>query len=178
MAKRRKTKTVRRRRRVGAAKLNANNPIIKFGSIAAGYFLADKINAPIDKLVGSKLDGKIVAGAEVAGGYLLAFKGRKSLVKQILGGALIGAGAKKAMASFGIGGIGPYGRVPVVGSAVGPYGRVPVIGAKRIGQYSPNASLNGYTPNGSLGTRQKIVGSVSNASGSGLTHTAGSDYMN
>lgn len=158
MAKRRsKKRSSGRRRRVGAA-LNPNNPLVKFGSIALGYFLGDKINQPIEKMVGTKLDGKIVAGAEVGIGFMLAFRGKKTMVKSLAGGVLIGAGAKKAMAEFGIGGIGPYGRVPVL---AGAYGNVPVLaGSRNMGSYTPNNSLNGYTPNMSLNGKQRVMGAV------------------
>lgn len=182
MAKRRKTRRTSRRRRVGAATLTASNPIVKFGSIAVGYLMADNINKPIQKMIDkAKIDVQptTVGGVEAGVGYLLAFvMKKKTMLKQVVGGALIGAGIKKVLSESGVGGIGPYGRVPVVGGAVGPYGRVPVLGTKRMGAYSPNASLNGYSPNGSLNGKQKIVGSVSNATGSGLMQTAGSDCMN
>ena len=141
--------------------------------------MADKVNAPIAKLVGDKLDPKIVAGAEAGLGALLVFsKGKKSLLKSLAGGLLLGAGVKSLMASFGMGGIGPYGNVPVVG-AIGPYGRVPVVGRRRVNGYSPNGSLNGYTPNGSLSSVKNVVGNaVPSEGGSGITSGQGSNMMN
>ncbi len=160
---------------MGAVKMNPNNPIVKFGSIALGYFLGDKINAQLDKLVGDKVDGKIVGAAEAGIGAFLVFgPGKKNLVKALAGGVLLGAGVKKAMTEFGIGGVGPYGRVPVIGGA---YGNVPVIG-KRMGAYTPNRQLGSYTPNNSLNGRQKVMGAINPGSGSGMTQTAGSDMMN
>ena len=128
-----KKTTTRRRRRVGAvALLNPSGPLVMYAPILLGYLMADKVNAPIAKLVGDKLDPKIVAGAEAGLGALLVFsKGKKSLLKSLAGGLLLGAGVKSLMASFGMGGIGPYGNVPVVG-AIGPYGRVPVVGRRRV----------------------------------------------
>jgi len=178
MAKKKK-KPVRRPRVGGTGKLNPNNPIIKFGVPIAGFLLGDKIQAPIDKMVGTKLDGKIVGAAEAGLGAFLVLGKKKSLVKSIVGGLLVGAGAKKLATEFGIGGLGNvYGRVPVIGNT---YGRVPVIGgaAKRIngsGGYTPNASLNGYSPNQSLSGR--VMAGVSTGSGSMLSNQPGSNMMN
>ncbi len=163
----------RRRRRVGAMALSATSPLVKWGSVAAGYFLGPKINEQIVKLVGDKVDAKIVGAAEAGIGFLLAMrKGRKGMLQTVGGGVLLGAGLKQLMESFGIGAIGPYGRVPVIGGA---YGNMPVIG--RHG-YTPNHSMNGYTPSGTLGRGGKVMGSVEQG-GSGYTaENAGSCYMN
>lgn len=170
MAKRRKRSSSGSRRRVGAAKLNANNPIVKFGSAGAGFFLADKINQPIDKAVGDKLDGKIVGAIQaVGGGWYLFKKGKKNLILTLVAGIVAGAGVKRLMGEFGIG--SPYGRVPVV---AGPYGRVPVVA--RVGQgYTPNQALNGYTPNQSL---NRVMAGVMPANGSGHTGDPGSEMKN
>lgn len=101
MAKRRKNKkTSPRRRRVSGVALSAKSPIVQLGSIAAGYFLGDKINDALSNVTGS-LDPKIVAAAEAVGGFLLRSK-MKGTAGQVLGGILIGAGAKKGLQSFGI----------------------------------------------------------------------------
>lgn len=177
MAKRKKAKSKSRRRRVGAAGMNPNNPIVKYGSMALGYLMGDKINAQVAKMVGDKVDGKIIGAGEAGLGAFLVFGGgKKSMLKTIAGGVLLGAGAKKVMTEFGIGGIGPYGRVPVV---AGAYGRVPVVaGAKRINGYTPNNALNGYTPNSSLNGKMKVMGAIHSGSGSSVAQTAGSDHMN
>lgn len=164
-----------RRRRVGATALNfsATGPLVKFGSIALGYFYGDKLLAPLKKMIGDKVDGKIVAVAEGGLGYMLALKrgGKKNMLTALAGGILLGDGIKSLVSSFGVGSIGPYGRVNVVN---GPYGNTPVInGRRRLGSYSPNAALNGYTPSGTLA---KVVGAIGNASGSGISN-AGSDCM-
>lgn len=170
MAKR-KSKKAKGRRRVGAAKLNANNPIVKLGSIALGFFLSEKINAPIVKAVGTKLDGKIIGAAEAGVGAWLVFgKGKKTMVKAVAGGVLLGAGVKKAMTEFGIGSFGPYGRVPVV---AGAYGRVPVLAG-----YSPNSTLNGYNTNQTLNGKAKVMAGVTPGSGSGHSAAPGSNMMN
>ena len=171
MAKRRKTKKSGSRRRVGAATLNANNPIVKFGSPVAGFVFAQQINSQVDKLVGDKLDAKIQAGLQIVPGawYLFMKKGKKNPWITILLGLLAGAGIKKGMAAFGI--AGPYGRVPVV---AGPYGRVPVVA--RVGQgYTPNQALNGYSPNQSL---NRVMAGVYPGSGSGMTADHGSEMKN
>lgn len=164
-----------RRRRVGATALNfsATGPLVKFGSIALGYFFGDKLLAPVKKMIGDKLDPKIVAVGESGLGYMLALRrgGKKNLLTVVAGGILLGDGVKSLVSSFGIGGIGPYGRVNVVN---GPYGNTPVInGRRRLGSYTPNNSLNGYSPSGTLA---KVVGSIGNASGSGISNY-GSDCM-
>lgn len=129
MAKRRKQKTHRRRRRIGALALNASSPLVKYGSVAAGYFLGDKINGMIDQATGGKVDEKLVAGAELLAGFMLAFgKGRKSTLKTVAGGILAGAGAKKAMQSFGI---------------LNGFRSIPVLSGYNVPEALP-ASLNGY----------------------------------
>lgn len=137
MAKRKnKKKSGRRRSRVGAMALKAENPIVKYGSIAAGFFLANQVNGGIDKLVGTGIDSKIVAGGQVGVGALLVFKkGKKSLIGTVAGGIMLGSGAKRAMTAFGIGshGINGYQAVP----AVNGYQAVPAVNgyasSKRIG---------------------------------------------
>ena len=142
-----------RRRRMGATSalsLSAGSPLLKFGPIVLGFFKPDLL--PISKMVGDKVDAKIVAGAEVGLGYLLAMrKGKKKgMLQTVLGGYLLGSGLKKALVSFGVmSGIGPYGRVPVIGT------------------YTPNNAMNGYSPSGTLG-RQVMngVGYMSSDKGS------------
>ena len=182
MAKKRKKTTVRRRRRVGATSLNANNPIVKWGSVAAGYFMGDKINTKITSLVDKDGTNKnlplMIGGAEAGIGALLVFgkgKGKQSTVKSVAGGVLLGAGVKQLMSHFGIGSI-PYGRVPVIAGSYA-YGRVPVIG----NGYTPNNALNGYTPNNALNGAKyanKVMAGVETGSGSGLMKKSGSELMN
>lgn len=170
-----------RRRRVGAMSMSVSSPIMKYGPIALGFLLADKINAPIDKMVGTKLDTKIIAGAQVGLGaaYIFLKKGKKSLPLTIAAGILLGAGAKRAMTAFGIAGIGPYGRVPVVGGA---YGRVPVVsGRHRIGDYNPHGSLGSYTSNQALNgsSVRSVMGGTGagEGEGSGITNSSGGNMM-
>lgn len=149
----------RRRRRVGAMALNANSAIVKIGFAAAGYLFGDKLLAPIKTKIGDKVDAKIVAGVEGLGGYYLAMKkGKKSIVTTGIGFFLLGDAAKSLMKSFGIGSIGPYGRIPALGNrrtmrGVGPYGKIPVLGGAS-NTYNPHGSLNGqYNPHGSLSAK-------------------------
>lgn len=168
-----------RRRRIGAAgKLNANSPLVKWGAVAIGYFLGPKINEQITKVVGDKVDAKIIGAGETGLGFLLAMKkGKKGMLQTVGGGVLLGAGIRQLMASFGIGGVGPYGRVPVIGAS-GPYGRVPVIGYRAGTRgYTPNNSLNGYTPSGTLGKGGRVMAGAM-PGGSGISNDAGGSYMN
>jgi len=173
MAKRKKSKSKTRRRRVGAMAMTATNPIVKYGSIAAGYLLAGKINPLIDKATGT-LDQKIVAGGQVGVGvaYMIT-KGKKTMPLTVITGIIAGAGLKRAMTAFGIAGIGGYGAVPVIGAGVkriNGYQNVPVIG----GGYKTPGQLNGgYTT-----ASQKIMGTVGYTNASGLNSSSlGSDCM-
>jgi hypothetical protein len=120
------TRKPSRRRRIGAAALNLNSPLVKFGSIAVGYLMAGTINTMLDKVIPTTIDQKLVAGGEVGLGALLAFKKQKSTITTVGGGILIGAGIKRAVSAFGVAGIGGYQSVPVVGR-IGRYQDVPVI---------------------------------------------------
>lgn len=172
-------KRTSRRRRVGATALSmsVNSPWVKWGSVLLGYLAGEKANEKMLAMINK--DGKVTLKPEYLGyaeaglGLLLLMKkGKKSLPLAIAGGFALGAGVKASMKSLGIGAIGPYGRMPVIGGA---YGNVPVVG-KRLGNYTPSSSLGNYTPSMSLGG--KVMGSVfDKASGSGLMANAGSDLM-
>lgn len=146
-AKRRK-KPTRRRRRIGAtAALSPSSPLVQYGSIAAGFLFGDKINTALDNVVGSNIDSKIIAGGQLGVGYLLALRkgGKKNLIMTVAGGAMLGAGAKRALGAFGLGAVGGYQMVP----AIRGYSAVPAVGytaRKRVGSYAPGGSrgLNGY----------------------------------
>ncbi len=173
MAKR-KTKTTRRRRhRVGAMSLAAGSPLVKGISIAAGYLLGDTVNQQlIDKLFGTPTDpvktGKTIAIGQIGVGSALLFMklgSKKSIVQDLAGGVLLGAGLKRAMVVFKAGAttMSGYGDVPVIGAYKTPgqlgrkpiagYGDVPVIGA-----YNPASALNGTS---------KVMGGM-NSNGSTL----------
>lgn len=143
-AKRRKKPATRRRRRIGAtAALNPSGPLVQYGSIALGFFLGAKVNEAIDKVIPpDKLDSKIVAGAQIGLGAMLSFKkGKKTLPTTLLGGIMLGAGAKRGLTAFGLGRVSGYQMVP----AVGGYQSVPAIGTRRVGGYVPGpGGINGY----------------------------------
>jgi hypothetical protein len=162
----------RRRRKLGAMALSMNpaSPLMKALPVLGGYLLADKINNGIDKAVGTKIDGKIIAGAQVGlGGLYLFMKGKKNLLLTIASGVLAGAGVKRAMSSFGMGGIGGYGAVKVLSG----YGAVPSIGRRSVAGYNVPGTLNGYKTPGIVTPQKSVMGGVR---GSGLSND-GSDLM-
>jgi hypothetical protein len=179
MATRKKAKGAKRktsrRRRVGAMALNAQSPLVMYGSMALGYFLADKINEQVDKFTGT-MNGKVVGALEGGAGAALVFMKlgkKKSTVEVGLGGVLIGAGAKRLLREFGIiSGIGGYQSLPVLGrKALNGYGSVPVIGnggGYRTNQQALNGVFNGYEvpkrPSSS-----SVMGSMGDGSGSGVS---------
>lgn len=100
---RRKAKTAKRhsrRRRVSGMALSAKSPLVNYGSIAAGYFLSDKINEALSKASAS-LDPKIMAAIQAVGGYLVRSK-VKGTAGQIAGGVLMGSGVKAGLKALGI----------------------------------------------------------------------------
>lgn len=102
MARRKKSarKTSPRRRRVSGVALSAKSPLVQYGAIAAGYFLGGKINDALANVTGT-LDPKIVAAAEVLGGFLIKSK-VKGTAGAVAGGVLMGAGIKKGLQEFGV----------------------------------------------------------------------------
>jgi len=125
-----------RRRRIGAVALRSGSPVVKFGSLAAGYLLADKVQRQIEKLTGT-LDPKIVNGIMAAGGlwYLFMFRGKKNPALSAVAGLAAGAGTKGLLSDFGV--LSGFMSVPVVSG----YGDVPAIG--NYGVPSPASALNG-----------------------------------
>lgn len=168
MAKKKRKSGKPAARRVGAAKLNANNPIIKIGSIAAGFFFGDKINEQIDKVAGDKIDSKIIAAGQVGlGGLYLLKKGKKNVLLTAASGVMAGAGIKRAMNAFGIGSgaVSGYQGVNVVNG----YQNVRAVGYKRMGAYLPGnggMSMNGYST--AQGRNVKVGGTGLTNSGSGM----------
>lgn len=160
MPKAKKTK-----KKVGAVALRATSPIVKFGSIAAGYFLADKVNEQIVKLTGT-MDPKIVNGILAAGGLYFTFlhKGKKSTIMAALSGFAAGVGAKGLLVDFGIvNAVAGFREMPVIGS----YGDVPV-----IGNYAPaSGNLSGV---GAYNVPASVLNGVNGCdygSGSGINST-------
>lgn len=167
--RRRKSHRTSRRRRIGAMKFDANNPLVKYGSIAAGFFFADKINPLIDKVTGT-LDPKIVGAAQAGLGsyYIFMHKGKKSLPITLVAGVVAGSGIKRAMTAFGIGRLlAGYGSVPVIGRTMAGYKNVPVIGAGTAG--------NGYIAAFNVPKPMNVMGN--NGSGSGITNSGGGSMM-
>lgn len=154
MAKRKaskKRKTTRRRRISGIGKLNAQNPIVKFGSLAAGYFLADKINPALDKATGDKMDGKLLAGLQVfagltANGMVPLIKGQKNVLMVAAGGILAGAGVKRGLTEFGV--VNGFHNIP----ALAGYRTVPALNGYNP---TPGTSLGSYNP-----TPSRVMGGV------------------
>lgn len=178
MARRRSKKTTHRRRsrRVGALALNPSSPLVKYGTIAAGFLLAKIVNTSLNGLIPASLKAKtgspkIVAGAQAGLGALLIFsKGKKSTVKSIAGGLLLGSGIKRLLDSMAAGApttITGYGNVDVISG----YGNVNVISGRKMNGYTPNNSLNGYTPNMNLSGQRplhnQVMGSADTRNGSG-----------
>lgn len=182
-------KSETRRRKVGAAALNPSSPVVQLSSVALGFFLGDKINAPIDSLVkGTAVTvpdttNKIVGAAQVGLGSLLVLgKGKKSLIKTAAGGVLAGAGLKRLLKGFGI--MSGFQSVPVLGNprrrSIAGYQSVPVLGSYIVNgnpAIGGNPAVGGYTVNGGYGSGLKVMGNA-NASGSGLVHETGSQLMN
>lgn len=165
MARRKKhAKKHHRRRRMGAAgkMLNPSGPVVQYGSIAAGYFVGGKINDAIETASGGKIDGKIIAAAEVLVGGMLAFgKGKKTMVKSVAGGVLLGAGIKKGLQEFGV--IGGFQSVPVLAG----YQSVPVLGGYNVP--TPGGSLAGYSVPTPM--HKSVMGGVAAENGSGINDT-------
>lgn len=160
MAKRKKSKTYRRRR-VGAAgkMLNPNGPLVKWGSVALGYFMGDKLNDAIEKATGDKVDGKIIGAVEAGVGLMLMTrKGKKSLPLSLVAGVLTGAGVKKSLSEFGV--INGFSDVPVIAG----YKSVPVLN----GYTTRPGQMAGFTVPQPI--HKSVMGAVcENGSGSGVT---------
>ena len=152
--KRSRARKTSRRRRVGAMSLNASNPAVMFGSLAAGFLLVGKpLNDAVDKLMkidpitGDPTKSKIIGAAEAGiGAMLLMKKGRKTMPEVVAGGILFGAGLKRLLKEFGV--MGGFRSVPVVSG----FRKVPVIGNYSV----PAAGLGAY----SVPNHSKIMGST------------------
>lgn len=178
-AKNKKRKVTHHRRRMGAtAALNPASPLVKFGSLAIGYFMGEKINAAIDNVAGT-MDEKLKGAAEGGIGAALMFmklgKSKPGMLQTVGGGVLAGAGARRLLKAFGV--INGFQAVPVIGrkmlpsSRVNGYGAVPVVAGYNVPQQM-NGVFNGY--NVPSMPKAQVMGSVQ---GSGLVGN-GSDYMN
>jgi len=156
--KRSRARKTSRRRRVGAMSLNASNPAVMFGSLAAGFLLVGKpLNDAVDKLMkidpitGDPTKSKIIGAAEAGiGAMLLMKKGRKTMPEVVAGGILFGAGLKRLLKEFGV--MGGFRKVPVIGNY-----SVPAAG---LGAYSvPNHSkIMGSTDSGLRNGNSSLIG--------------------
>lgn len=163
--KKKKSKPTRRRRRISGMSFNASNPIVQYGPMVVGYFLADKINPIIDKVADpTKIDSKIVAGGQIGLGaaYMFLKKGKKNPLLNVASGLLIGSGVKRAMSAFGLGNIAINGYQSV--PSVSGYQNVPSIGRRvhQLGAYNPgpggmgmNATKQVVSSNGLLVPRMR-----------------------
>jgi len=170
MAKRKKKGS---RRRIGSTgALSANKPIVKFGSLAAGFMLSDKIQEQIEKIIPQAsstgdMDSKLINGVLTAAGlyYLFMYKGKKNLPLTAVAGLAAGAGGKGLLSDFGI--LSGFSQVPVIGN----YRNVPVVSGYRVPSPMLNGIGSGYTvPAASV--MGAIPGSENTSgSGSGLSES-------
>lgn len=179
MAKRKRKSSTRRRRVSGiGAALNPNNPVIALVAVAAGYFLADKINTPVDKVFPASTDTmlsgylkpavKLAAGA----GYLLAAK-RKKIYFTLPAGLLAGAGLKQALVKAGV--VSGFQAVPVIAGyqavpVIGQAGMPPALSGHRVNGMPP--ALSGHRVNGGSSNVMAGIGSMDGEGGS-----SGTGYM-
>lgn len=184
---------VHRRRSVGALSLSPRSPLVTIGSLAAGWFLSDEINAQILNILPASfatpatpapapgissiftMQG-VPALAEVGIGTYLLMKKRKSLVTTIAGGISAGAGLKVLLKKAGM--ITGYQSVPVVGRRrMAGYQSTPVIGGNTPAQLQGiPAQLEGFRVNGYDSQGSGVMGGINNSSG--ITSDAGGSYMN
>ncbi len=164
MAKRKRSHHKRHARRVGAASLNPNNPLIMLAAVGVGYMAGDQIYSAIDKaiptttvpatattpaVVKNVVSDTVLGGGFVGVGAILMLKGKKTLVKTAAGGIMAGAGLKWILKDQGV--ISGFQSVPVIGRRMGGYASVPIVGK------IPSA-LNGYTS-----SRMPAMGSIPSA---------------
>lgn len=174
MAKKKKKPTRRRRNRLGALAMTAKSPMVIIGSIAAGFLLLAKpINNGLDQMTGT-VDKKIIRGGTAGIGAALVFMklGKPSMIKTIIGGILMGAGARGLATELGL--MNGYGSVPVVGRPrVNGYGSVPVIGQG----YNTNSNLSGALNGYKVPKPPSIMGCLYPGSGSGSGISNGGSEM-
>lgn len=139
MAKRKRRSSKRRRVSGIGAALNPNSPVIQLAVVAAGYFMADKINTPIDKIFPTSMDtgaaSWVKPGSKLAVGAYLLLSKKKSLLKTVPGGLLAGAGLKQALVKAGV--VSGFQAVPVIAG----YQSTPVIAGMPM-------QLSGHRVNG------------------------------
>jgi hypothetical protein len=176
-------KTTKRRRRVGGMKLGSGMGLTLLAA-AGGFLLSDTLNNELDKILSKPKKGEttprtynkaLVYAPEMGlGGLLLMSKGGKmKTAKQVLGGALLGAGLKLALKDLGV--LKGYQNVPVVGRRrMAGYQSTPVIAGTpgQLQGVTPSQlngfRVNGYEPQGS-GVMAGVTNGMMepNANGSG-----------
>ena len=195
-----KHKKKHRRRRVGGLGGGKKGDLlIKVGSLAVGYLMADTINGQIAKLIPDKTTAATATTAATTtsranirmgvgiglGGLLLLkkSKGTIGMAMKVSGGLLAGAGLKLALKQAGI--ITGYHNVPVIGrhrmaGGMHGYQSVPVIGGTPAQLSGTPGQLQGYKVGmGQYGAQGSGVISGFNKAtntGSGILNT-GSGYM-
>lgn len=111
--KKSKKKTPARSRRRRVSGIGKNSPLLMIGAAAAGYFLGPKLNDAITAKVGTNVDPKMIALAEVLAGYAIPNMLMKNSVPgKVLGGLLMGAGAHLGLKEFNV--VSGYSNVPMV----------------------------------------------------------------
>lgn len=196
-----KRKTKRRKsRRVGAAGLKGST-LMTLAAVAGGYFLVgDMLNDQLDKLFPKKSPAPVPPTDPVAGfldnidlvgvgetglGAVLLLMGKKSTIKTIGGGVLLGAGLKRLI--DGKSSVNGYQATPVIGARhrrqLGGYQATPVIGgnsntpAQLAGTPAQlqGYRVNGYTP---AGSGSRVMGSMgADELGAGIAVGSSAGYM-
>lgn len=170
MAHKHKRKSHKHRRRMGAIGGGKSSNLIKLGSIAAGYLMADTINEQVDKVLPKTKNATtnveepnqwVGVGAELGIGGLLLMrkKGKYKQFTDIGGGILAGAGLKRALKKAGV--ISGYQAVPVIGKhRLAGYQKVPVIGGRPAQLQGTPAQLQGFRVNGYTSQGSGVMGAA------------------
>jgi hypothetical protein len=192
MAKHKHHKGKKRRRHVGALSMNAGSPLV-MGLAVAGGFFADQFIG-INNIIDGYLPGTVTTAAVPAsgttpaipakntptstmnnvamageiglGGYLMLSK-RKSMLKTMGGGALVGLGLRRLAVEMGV--VKGFQEVPVLGKRrhVRGFQNTPVLGSAGYpaGLSGYPAALGAYVTNGMgsykpIGSGTKVMGCV------------------
>lgn len=202
--KKRKKSGGKKRRRVGGLNLKSGTGL-KLLAVAGGFLAGKQVNSAVDGLVNmikkdaavtkvTNADGTVtskrnmvVTVGQVGLGGLLLMRA-KGTIPAVAGGVLAGAAIKAALSGMGV--IGGYQNVPVIGRRrLAGYQNVPVIGGAPSQLSGLPGQLQGFRVNGGLGYNgygsqgSGVMGTTMNPglaaqNGSGLTSSTGSGYMN
>lgn len=187
MPHRKRKKTHRRRRHVGALGLKGKDSMLKLAALGAGFLIGPKLNAAIDKanvatsstgVQTTRIDPNIIMLGEIGVGGLLMMYKKAPKAARLAGGVLAGMGLRRAFGKLGF--MTGFQSVPVIGRhRMAGYQSTPVIGRMppQLSGSTPmqlqGFRVNGYTPTGS-GVMGK-VGAIDQ--GSGITNTGGGGCM-